>query len=225
MKVAVIFDLDDTLYLECNYVRSGFDAVGDFVLNEFGWTGFSGRCWSEFVNGRRGEIFNSVCREFTPDESEECVPQLVEVYRNHAPSIRLEPDSERWLKLWSTRFETGLITDGPKNSQSQKIIALNVSQYINHVIVTDLWGREYWKPHRRAFESVADATGADWSRCVYVGDNPKKDFLAPMEMGWRTIRIRRQQGLYAFDEADGGKRADADITSLDELPGLLSRWF
>jgi len=53
----VVFDLDDTLYLERDYVRSGFRAV-DAWLASRGILGFFGEAWANFENGLRGKAFD-----------------------------------------------------------------------------------------------------------------------------------------------------------------------
>ena len=42
--VCVVFDVDDTLYLERDYVRSGFRAVGVWASRWLGLSGFAERC-------------------------------------------------------------------------------------------------------------------------------------------------------------------------------------
>ena len=31
---------------------------------------------------------------------------------------------------------------------------------------------------------------------VYISDNPKKDFIAPKELGWESIRYKNPKGIY-----------------------------
>ncbi|MGQ9635778.1 MAG: HAD family hydrolase, partial [Bryobacteraceae bacterium] len=59
----VAFDLDDTLYLERDYVRSGFEAVGEWAKERLGIGDFTQRAWRWFQQGRRGDIFNQVLVE------------------------------------------------------------------------------------------------------------------------------------------------------------------
>ena len=56
-KYTFIFDLDDTLYDEREYVRSGFDAVDNYMASN-GVHGFGNTIWSLFENGARGNTFN-----------------------------------------------------------------------------------------------------------------------------------------------------------------------
>lgn len=54
----VVFDIDDTLYLERDYVRSGFLAVEGIVAERFAARGFADQAWAAFERGVRGTIFN-----------------------------------------------------------------------------------------------------------------------------------------------------------------------
>jgi len=54
----LVFDLDDTLYPECDYVRSGFAAVDRWLREHRGVTGFSEIANAHFRGGRRGNIFD-----------------------------------------------------------------------------------------------------------------------------------------------------------------------
>ena len=56
---------------------------------------------------------------------------------------------------------------------------------------------------------------------VYVADNPRKDFLAPRALGWRTLRVRRPGGEHAGCTAAPQEAAEREIASLLELDELL----
>ena len=56
--LGVVFDIDDTLYLERDYVRSGFRAVGEHVARSTGVDGFSDLAFALFEQGLRGHIFD-----------------------------------------------------------------------------------------------------------------------------------------------------------------------
>ena len=77
----VVFDVDDTLYLERDYVLSGFSAVDSWVATELGVTGLAEHAWSLFEAGRRGDIFDAVFAHLRIDPVH--VPRMVEVYRAH----------------------------------------------------------------------------------------------------------------------------------------------
>lgn len=221
---AVVFDLDDTLYPEAQYVRSGFDAVGRFVTERFGVAGFADHAWALHIGGRRGRVFDEALHALGLDSvAPGLVHELLEIYRVHPPALQLFEDAERVLRqLVADGVPTGLITDGPLASQEAKIAALGLRERMDALITTDTWGREFWKPHVRAFEQVAELLGCEGSALVYVGDNPSKDFIAPRQLGWRTLRVRRHGGEHAAsDPADDRARPDAtaEFITLDALRG------
>ena len=58
LPTRVIFDLDDTLYLERDFARSGFVAAGDWLRGEIGSAGLTEVCQEMFEAGRRTRIFD-----------------------------------------------------------------------------------------------------------------------------------------------------------------------
>ncbi len=187
-----MFDLDDTLYLERDYVRSGFRAVAtyaaegtDVLANDA-----SSFLWDAFLAGVRGSSFNDLLTRY-PEITGRSVSDLVRVYREHRPTIEYLPGAEALLaELQGLGVRLAVISDGPLVSQSAKAEALGVARYAEPVVLTDAWGAAYWKPHVRAFETVAEAFGLPPERLVYIGDNPKKDFHAPAALGWQSVRLR-----------------------------------
>lgn len=191
--LGVAFDLDDTLYLERDYVRSGFRAVAEYavqdtdVLTEDAFIFL----WHDFLAGVRGSAFNDLLTRFPKVAERRGVRELVQCYREHAPSITYLPEVEALLQeLRAEGVPLAVISDGPLVSQAAKAEALGVAHYAEPVVLTDAWGQDFWKPHVRAFETVAEAFGLPAEQLVYVGDNPDKDFHAPAQLGWRSVRLR-----------------------------------
>lgn len=191
--LGVAFDLDDTLYLEHDYVRSGFRAVaedavrGTSVLADEAFAFL----WNGFLAGVRGSSFNDLLARYPEVAAQRDVPDLVQVYREHRPTIDFLPGAEVLLQeLQGLGVPLAVITDGPLASQAAKAEALGVARYADPVVLTDAWGQDFWKPHVRAFEYVSERFGLPHDRLVYVGDNPLKDFHAPTTLGWRSVRLR-----------------------------------
>lgn len=76
----MIFDLDDTLYSEKEYVRSDFKAVAKWLGNE----SFVDKLWEYFEEGKAA--IDELLHEL---EYEEKKAQCLEVYREHDPEITL----------------------------------------------------------------------------------------------------------------------------------------
>lgn len=215
MVKLIVLDIDDTLYLERDYVRSGFKAVDGWLLANCSTNGFFERAWNYFLAGRRNDIFNQVLRDINLDD-DSLVIKMVEVYRTHEPDICLLPDARSFLQSHALT-EMAIISDGHSASQWAKIRSLGLKERVGTIIITNDWGREYWKPHPRAFETVQQ--GYSPASCVYIADNPQKDFIAPASLGWMpSIRVRRAGSLHEDIPTSGDC---IEVGSLDEVTDLL----
>lgn len=222
MIQCVVFDLDDTLYLERDYALSGFKAVNHY-LQKLGVEGFLEPAWSLFQAGKRKNIFNAALDSINAPYDESLISTLVWVYRNHIPDIALLPDAKKALSQLTGTYRLGLITDGFSVSQKSKISSLGLDKVIGHIVVTDDLGsnREYWKPHIKAFLEISDFFSVPHSCCAYIGDNPIKDFLGANKLGWLTVQVKREGRVHDDIEVAPEFRADYEIASLDELGSLL----
>jgi putative hydrolase of the HAD superfamily len=217
MTRALVFDLDDTLFPERAYVASGFAVVDGWVQQTLGRPGFGAAAAALHEAGRRGRIFDEALQWLGISPTPTLVARLVDVYRAHAPAIALYPDVAPVLCAW--QGPAAVVSDGPLLSQHRKAQALDLARRFHPVLLTDRWGRAFWKPHVRAFRQIEGMLGIDGPACVYVGDNPHKDFTAPRRLGWRTIRVRRPGGEHAAIDAPDA--ADVECASLEGLLELL----
>ena len=208
----VVFDMDDTLFLERSYVESGFRAVGEVLARDYRVPSFYEAAWKLFELGERGDIFDSVLGGASQPLPRDIVERCVGIYRDHEPQIELLEDSLAMLRACRPRFQTGLITDGPRNSQRAKVRSLNLNRLIQRIVVTDEHGSGWPKPAPKAFEALQDWFDVRGEECLYIGDNPKKDFVAGHALGWRTVRVRRPGGLHA--------NVDMDTDAEFEIPDL-----
>jgi dTDP-4-amino-4,6-dideoxygalactose transaminase/FMN phosphatase YigB (HAD superfamily) len=220
-ELCVVFDLDDTLYLERDYVRSGFEHVGIYAEEELGIPNFAKRAWSLFLAGHRGTIFDKILQEQNIQWERSTLEHLVALYRSHSPQIRLLPDALLCLGALQGKVRLAIISDGPIEAQRNKVAALRLDQWFNPVLLTEELGRGYTKPCASAFCSVQEQFGFNAARFYYIADNPVKDFIAARKLGWRTIRVRRREGLYAAVEVEGDWAADVELSDLSGLPNLL----
>jgi len=193
----IVFDLDDTLYLERDYVLSGFVHVGALVERRFGRKAFTDIAWRLFLAGQRGDIFNRALKDVGVAPEPGVIQELVDAYRNHLPTISLAEDAVECLAALESEYQLALITDGPVAAQRNKVRALGLEKKLPIRILTGAWSIEFSKPHVQAFLSVQEQAGVNSSECMYVADNPRKDFAAPASLGWKTVRIRRSGGLHS----------------------------
>lgn len=189
---AVIFDLDDTLYSEKEYVKSGYKQIGEF-FSEI--PNMSEKLWTEFLRG--GNAIDQVLKA-EGRYSEENKAECLRVYRFHKPNIHLYAGVEQLLiRLRARGLKIGVITDGRPEGQRAKIQSLGLKKWVDEIIITDeLGGVEYRKPNAKAFECMKQRIGVNFAEMAYVGDNPKKDFIAPEKLGMKTYYFRNPDGLY-----------------------------
>ena len=193
----VIFDLDDTLYSEKEYVRSGYRFVAKIFpeINDM-----EQKLWSAFLNQEKA--FNSVLQSegyLTEGHLKKCV----DGYRNHDPDIRLyEGVRDLLITLKHDGKKLGMITDGRPEGQRKKIKSLQLEQLFDYIIITDeLGGEVFRKPNPKSFSVIREFFQTEYNKMVYIGDNLQKDFQAPMTLGMRSIWFHNSDGIYS-----GGRR-------------------
>jgi len=182
---AVVLDLDDTLYLERQYVRSGYDAVAEHLRGRRGRADrFEEWLWQRFCSGRTAGAFDALSEAFGLHLTADGIAELVAVYRGHSPRIEPRPEAEGVLRaLRGGGRRVGLLTDGYLPAQRLKLQALGLERLFDAVVFTEELGRDCWKPSPAGFEAMAGLLGAPHPRCAYVADNPAKDFLAGNQLG------------------------------------------
>ncbi|GIK15741.1 MAG: haloacid dehalogenase [Planctomycetota bacterium] len=219
---AIVFDLDDTLYPEREFARSGFRAVSQAFVGVLGDAAAAcARMNALFDSPHRNRVFNELLRERGVADSASLVATMIECYRSHVPSIALYPDADRALARLKERFALGLVSDGPRSAQRGKIAALGLRDRLDAIVLTGELGDGFGKPHPRAFEEIARRLGVEPRRCAYVADNPAKDFVAPNRLGWRSIRVLRPDGVYANAVAPPGGESSVTIVTLDDLDSVV----
>mgnify|MGYP001162601847 FL=1 len=191
---AILFDLDDTLYLERDFVKSGFRAVARWLQQENGLPEketFT-RLWSLFTSGERGDLFDRLLGD--DPKKKALVNDLVSVYREHEPKISLLPGMKKCLLQLRKNFKLGLVTDGHEHVQKQKIAVLNLDDIFHAVIMTDELGHNNWKPSTVPFIRICQKLDIEPHEAIYIADNPQKDFKGPNQLGMSSIRFRLQNG-------------------------------
>lgn len=186
----IIFDLDDTLYSEKEYVKSGYRKIASF-LNE------------------TVDVYSALCNYFEKGlPAIDCVledigrldlkDRCVEIYREHIPDIKLyEGVADLIGKIKKNGIKVGIITDGRENGQENKIKALGLDALVDDIIITDkLGGEQFRKPNDISFRIIQNRWKVPFEELVYIGDNLGKDFIAPIQLGMVSVWYRNKDGLY-----------------------------
>jgi len=199
--MVIVFDLDDTLYDEIEFVKSGFLEISRY-LGDLKYYDFM---LGEFYRSGSGKIFNKLIEKFKLNVS---LNKLIEIYRFHKPLITLPRESKKILDF-TKDFDTALISDGNYITQQNKFFTLNLDKYIKFPIFTDFYHTK--KPELKAFKMVME--NFPDKKYLYISDNPKKDFIAPKKLNWLTIRFKNPNGIYK----DIKNNADVEVYSREEI--------
>ncbi|MDX4012119.1 HAD family hydrolase [Aliarcobacter skirrowii] len=222
MKIKVIvFDLDDTLYDEIEYVKSGFIQVANYFSYEFEIDKnliYNYMIQDLETNGR-GKIFDNMLENFKI-YSKENIKKAILVYRTHKPNIVLPQESIEVLRYYnSLKIPIYIVTDGNKIVQNNKIEALKIRKYIKKDFITHRYGIKNSKPSTYCFLKIAQNENVEFRDIVYIGDNPNKDFVNIKKIGFRTIRI--VQGMFKELEKPKEYEAELNIQRLAELKNII----
>jgi putative hydrolase of the HAD superfamily len=189
--MVVIFDLDDTLYPETDYVRSGLKAVAEFIAHTDAAPAAAcfNHMWNHLQRHGRGTVFDALLSDLGI-LTRRRVRQCISVYRHHVPRLTLYPDADACLRAFHGR-PVYIVTDGNKLVQRRKLLALGLLDRVDHCYVTHHYGRHRAKPSPYCFDLIAHREGVSARQVVYIADDPTKDFVGLKPRGFRTIRIMR----------------------------------
>ena len=168
-----VFDLDDTLYSERDFEKSGIE----FVYENLSIKHIS---LETILNNRENWI-----EQIIDSSNNKITLQIVlDIYRNHFPTIQLYKDAKVFLeKLLSQGTEMSLITDGRSITQRNKLRALGIETFFKNIVISEEVNSE--KPSEYNFRMVMDNKITE--NYIYIADNPKKDFITPNKLGWTSI--------------------------------------
>ncbi len=199
---SVIFDVDNTLYSEISYVKSGFMEVSDYLSNKYKLdknTIFK-KMMHIFNSEGRGKIFNKLLDDLNLSEKEN-VLNLVYIYRFHTPNISLYDDVlDTLTHLKEENYKLGIITDGKALVQKNKIDALNLDEIFDVIILTDALGPDFWKPSIVPYQIALDLLNSSPKECCYIGDDSYKDFLGPKKLNIKTIQVKYEKEIDYWKE-------------------------
>ena len=216
----LVFDLDDTLYDEKQFVYSGFLEVANWI-SEMSITSsnviYESMVKDLSVNGR-GEVFNNALKKYF-HITKKNIKKCISIYRLHKPRINLEKDVVDLLMELGKTYKLYIVTDGNKIVQNNKIKYLGVEKYIKKAFITYRYGLTASKPSLKCFEIIKNIEKISWQELVYIGDNPNKDFVNLNKVDAITIRVL--QGDYANIEVKNEYDAKFKIDKLTDLGMLI----
>lgn len=219
MIKAVIFDLDDTLISEKEYVLSGFRVVSKEIAKLYNLDNEEVlKKMNELFNESSKNVFNRVLDFYNIQYSKNEIVYLINIYRNHEPDIKFFDDVIPTIKeLKKNGIKIGIITDGYKETQLRKIEVLKCRELFDEIIITDELGREFWKPHEKSYLIMAEKLGIKLNEMIYVGDNEEKDFIGANKLEIYTSCIKRKNRVYKKSILAKEYAAKSNISILNKI--------
>jgi putative hydrolase of the HAD superfamily len=231
---AIFFDIDDTLFSTSQFAESARRAAVD-AMRAAGLRIDAETCMREL---------QEVLEEFTSnypshfDKVIQRLPAEASAGLNHAVLVaagvvayhetkwrhfRVYDDAWEVLNwLASTDLIRGIISAGLSVKQAEKIIRLNIRDFLtpNAIYFTEQVGIS--KPNPKLYQRVVADQGLEPGAVMYVGDSPIHDIDPANQVGMLTVRCQRG-GRWAGHQ---GKTApDYVITDFHQLRKLLEEEF
>lgn len=191
---AVSFDLDETLLfyrrspaelLETSFARIGEEAF--FTAEEYTelFDQYVGP--GDTIEEVRIRCFTHLARENDRDPG--VGRELAEAYsaaRDHG-NVELYPGAEDVLSRCAAAFDLALITNGPRNTQVQKLAATGIESYFDFIVYA---GDETPpKPEPDPFERSLDALSVTPDRAIHVGNSLEADVRGALDVGMAAIWV------------------------------------
>jgi putative hydrolase of the HAD superfamily len=214
--IKVVFDLDDTLYVERDYVHSALSFAGELIEQIFKVEDASKKLRSGYSRGAPDPIGALWDSEALPVQARS---EVVAAMRAHIPEISLRPGAEQVLQfLRNNKMGFAIITDGRSVTQRAKMAALGC---LDADFVSISGEVQIPKTDVARFKQV-ESRFPCYSYC-YIGDNPAKDFVAPNRLGWQTIMLADDgNNIHPQDNIiDPGNAAKVKIGKISELIGMM----
>lgn len=207
-KIAVIFDLDDTLYSKsevffktfCQFATPNIDAESLYLT----YQKRSDEAFEKFSSGEitlsqsHQERVSNTFKDIGIELSYEKIQAFIKAYQDTLNSITL---SEEWIEVFQRCnkefYQIAILTNGPTNHQKNKLYQLNLSKWIPE----DFWfiseSIQAKKPSIQAFHHVESKISAD--EYFMIGDDVQTDITGAIQADWHPIQFTKYHQMDAGD--------------------------
>lgn len=194
MIQAVFFDMDDTIY-----DTSGFAAIArraavkSMVHNGLKCSEDEGyECLMEIVKEKGSNYdkhFNILTERINGEEDPLIIINGIITYHNTKfAMLKLEPESfSILLYLKSKNYKVGLITNGKKLKQWEKLVRLGVYPFFDDVVTSEDVGIE--KPDVEIFKIAMDRLNVTADTSIMIGNNFDTDIIGACNAGMQSMII------------------------------------
>ena len=218
MKQIIVFDLDDTLHKEIEYLKAAYRLIAKELWGDE-WYEHYTQMLTDYHAGEN--VFEKMCVQRADVE----LAGLLNMYRFGVHELTLDDEVAEVLSALTAKgVILGIVSDGREVTQMNKVEALGLTRWIDADCIVINSDSKHFKPNPSGYERLLAAIRAKYGdehlEYTYVGDNLKKDFIWPNANGWNTICLKddgRNIHKQDFEAAPGDAMPKKVIASLKEL--------
>ncbi|MCB9883318.1 MAG: TIGR02253 family HAD-type hydrolase [Planctomycetes bacterium] len=207
---AIFFDIDDTLFSTSVFaekarrnameamIRYGLKVDRDALVRELE------EVISEFSSNYEHHFDKLLLR--VPQKSFEGINRAILVaagvvayHETKFHELKVFDDAYELLRdLSKTPVIMGIISAGLSIKQAEKIVRLNIYEFLNPeaIFISEQVGIS--KPNPKLYQRACEQLGVPPEQVMYIGDHPANDIAPPKKLGMVTV-LHRRSGKYAKD--------------------------
>jgi putative hydrolase of the HAD superfamily len=216
-RAVIVFDLDDTLYAEADYVDSGVRNVCNRIQTLYGLD-ICADVNKAMAKDPKVDWLTLACELANlPSTAKD---SLLWMYRLHKPDIALSaPCKQALQKIRSDSKDVAILTDGRSVTQRLKLKELGLLDWPAYI--SEDHGTS--KPSPERFRAIQADFPAQYY--VYVADNVQKDFIGCNPLGWIGVGMQGNHRNVHTQASDGLPASALPahlVNSWEELTKLLT---
>ena len=218
----IIFDLDNVLYNERDYIHAAYREIAAFISERY-------RLQKEQIYQKLlidlqtktslyPHLFDDLLADLGLNKS--VLPNILNIYANTNVDLKLFEGAKHLLKtLKKQKIRLGLVTNGNVETQKNKVRLLGIEKYFDAVVYARDLGKE--KPNPAVYRVTLETLRSKPEETICIGDNPYTDFLGAKKLGIRTVRYLNGE----FKEVKLSREYEADLAvrNLEELAEIIAQ--
>jgi putative hydrolase of the HAD superfamily len=211
-KIQIIgFDLDNTLYDQAQHTLAFFHHASLKLAQKSKID--ATKVENTFINVWKyrtsfySRLFDEVLEELGIF-SNDAINELVLLYHEYKTTLSLYEGVKELLKKLKQQYHLFMITDGNEKMQLNKIKSLAIADYFDEIVITGIWGKDWYKPSLLPFQHIYKQMCGTPENYLYIGDNPLCDFYGAKKLGMKTVRVKTEP----FANIVVNTEYDADLT-------------
>lgn len=180
------------------------------------------------LEGWYGAILNGMG---ITDYSPRLVEQMNGAFNSaFATATKALPQTKSTLRRLKRSYLLGIVSNSLAPNTVSDLTVSGIHDLFDAIVISSDFGKR--KPHPAIFLNALERLGINPGEAVFVGDNPYEDIFGAKEVGMGAVlithpmveRARAHRSIPPLQHAEVYVQADACISGLGELTGVLDGW-